>query len=201
MDRILKNFRLLKSYSSFISNKKECNFLPFKLWIETTSRCNLSCNLCVNKKLSSENKGDMKYSLFKKIIDEAKEFAGEVNLFHRGEPLLHPEIFDMIKYAKQNNLLTCIHTNATLLDKNTSKKIIMSGLDRLFFSFDSFVKKEYEKNRVGADFNLTLANIIDFLKIKKELNAKKPVTVIQLMEYSKIPKNTKNKSDFLKKFA
>ncbi len=190
---------LAKAYFSYVFNKKNLNYLPLKLWIETTSRCNLSCKLCANKNLNQSQKGDMQFWLFKKIIDEAKDFVFQANLFHRGEPLLHPEITQMISYAKQNGILTCIHTNATLLDENISEKLILSGLDKIFFSFDSYNKNDYEKNRKGSDYDKTLSNIINFLQIKKKLKAKKPAAILLLMDLAILNKDSKNLNSKYKK--
>lgn len=156
--------------------------MPLKLWIETTARCNLSCALCANRMVANGSKGDMDLLLFRKIIDDAKNFSAEVNLFHRGEPLMNPHIIDMVKYASDNNINTCIHTNATLLDERISASLIKAGLKKISFSLDSCIKQDYEKNRKGADFEETVGNIAGFLKIKKELKSDAPHTVIQLMD-------------------
>lgn len=173
---------LSKSYISYLAKKEYCPYLPYKLWIETTSRCNLSCSACPNKDLGQKDRGDMDFALFKKIIDLSKDFVFEVNLFHRGEPLFHPEIIKMINYAALRNIKTCIHTNAVLLDSKMSQKIIGSGLSKIYFSLDTFIKSDYEKNRHGAVFDEVLSNIKEFLKIKKESGSKKPAAFILLMD-------------------
>jgi radical SAM protein with 4Fe4S-binding SPASM domain len=173
---------LSKSYISYLAKKEYCPYLPYKLWIETTSRCNLSCSACPNKDLGQKDRGDMDFALFKKIIDLSKDFVFEVNLFHRGEPLLHPEIIKMINYAALRNIKTCIHTNAVLLDSKMSQKIIGSDLSKIYFSLDTFIKSDYEKNRHGAVFDEVLSNIKGFLKIKKESGSKKPAAFILLMD-------------------
>jgi len=61
------------------------------------------------------------------------------------------------------------------------RALIMAGLDSISFSFDVYNKEDYEKKRSGADFYITLDNIRQFLKIKKQLGKKNPLTVIQLM--------------------
>ena len=102
----------------------------------------------------------MDFDLYKKIIDEAKDFVFDVNLFHRGESLLHPRIYDMIKYANEKGIYTRLFTNATLLDDKNAKSIIDSGLDFISFSFDGYTKEDYEKVRINFDFDKTINNII-----------------------------------------
>jgi hypothetical protein len=88
----------------------------------------------------------------------------------------------MIAYANKKGVKTRIHTNATLLSQELDREMIMAGLDLISFSFDGFTKEEYEKNRTGAEFEKSLANIIDFLKVKKDLDSKKPYTIIQVIQ-------------------
>ena len=64
--------------------------LPVRLWIESTSRCNLKCGYCPNKDVVKEDHGFMDFGLFTSIIDQVSDHAYDVNLFHRGEPLMHP---------------------------------------------------------------------------------------------------------------
>ena len=58
-------------------------------------------------------------------------------------------------------------------------KIINSGLDEISFSFDGADKGAYESIRVNAIYEETLFNIRRFLQIKKELNSRKPFTILQ----------------------
>ena len=203
MKKIRHFITLLKIYLSYIIKTKKCNYQPIRLWIETSSRCNLACRLCVNKDIEANLKGDMDFNLYKKIIDEAKSYVFDVNLFHRGEPLLNPNIFSMITYANKNNIKTRIHTNGVLLNKELSRQLIESGLDLISFSFDGYTKNTYEKNRIGANFEKTLGNIIEFLEIKKKIGSKKPYTIVQVMEFDEdfsVKVFEDQKRQFLKKF-
>ena len=88
MNNILK---LLKLYFALLKGKQKVSYPVLKIWIETTARCNLACRLCANKDIAPKEKQDMDMDLFKKIIDEIKQHSPRINLFHRGEPLLHPQ--------------------------------------------------------------------------------------------------------------
>ncbi|MBM3705711.1 MAG: radical SAM protein [Actinobacteria bacterium] len=203
MKKIKHFFNLLKIYFSYISRKKNCGYLPVRLWVEVSSRCNLACRLCVNKDIDPSLKGDMNFELYKKIIDQSAGYIHDVNLFHRGEPLISPDIVKMVSYANSRNIKTRIHTNGALLDRDLGRNLIQSGLNLISFSFDGYTKKTYEKNRTGARYERTLENIIDFLKIKKELGKKTPFTIIQVMEFDEEtdPREfIEQKKNFIKKF-
>jgi len=180
--KISRFFNLARIYLSYCLKLTNCKYYPIRIWIETSSRCNLKCRFCVNKKLPPELKGDMDFNLYKKIIDEISGRVHDINLFHRGEPLLNRNIIPMISYAAGSGIRTRIHTNATLLDKELSRRMILAGLDLISFSFDGYTREIYEKNRSGANFEESLSRIIDFLKIKKQLKSKKPYTIIQVIQ-------------------
>ena len=78
----------------------------------------------------------MKKELAFKIIDQCKELGVPSMKFNwRGEPLMHPNLSEIINYAKNNGVIeTIINTNATHLNNKVSEKIIQSGLDILIFS-------------------------------------------------------------------
>jgi len=157
----------------------------------------------VNRDLPVGEKGDMTLELYKKIIDEISGKVYDINLFHRGEPLMNKNTVSMIAYAGKKGIKTRIHTNATMLNRKLSREIILAGLDLISFSFDGYTKETYEKNRSGASFEESLANIIEFLKIKKQLNSKKPYTAVQVIRNNKSLSTDEaagQKKNFLKNF-
>lgn len=174
---------LIRIYLSYLLKKVNLSYSPIKLWIELTNHCNLKCKLCPNREIHISKKGFMKWYLFKKIIDDAEGKVRELNLFHRGESLLHPKLFDMIEYAGSKGFVTKIHTNATLLKTSIIEKILDSKLSYISFSFDGYVKSTYEKNRVSSSYEETLNGILKFLSTKKEKGKSQPYTVLQIMEY------------------
>jgi radical SAM protein with 4Fe4S-binding SPASM domain len=139
--------------------------------------------MCPNKDLKQSQLGMMDFELFKKVIDEAKNFVHDVNIHHRGESLLHKRLFDMIRYAKENGIVLKLHTNATLLNEVNAKRVLESGLDFISFSFDGLDKETYERYRVGAKYEQTIKNITRFLTIKKQLGKKRPFTVLELLDF------------------
>jgi len=194
--------QLIKLFYNYRKKSDRLPYLPIRLWIELTSICNYKCIMCPNKDLKRQEKGFMELDLYKKIVDEAKEFVFDINLAHRGESLLHPSLIEAIAYAKKNRLFTRIHTNGSLLTEELSYNILYSGLDRISFSFDGYSKETYEKIRTGGDFEKTINNITRFLEIKKETRQKKPITTIEVINFNLQNKDTvsNNKEKFKNKF-
>ena len=144
--------RLTRIFFDFKRRRETVGALPIRLWIETASCCNLRCVMCPNKSVSGSEKGLMKLDLFKKIIDEARSFASDAYLHHRGEPLMNPALFDMIRYARAAGIKTRFHSNGSLLTEEKARQILDAGPDMVSFSVDGFTKESYERVRIGATF-------------------------------------------------
>lgn len=142
--------------------------LPTTARIEATNRCNLACQMCLHQLLKEID--DMDFNIYKKIIDLLPRSIARVILAGFGEPLLHKNIFEMVRYAKFKHKYTEIYTNATILDKDMSKNLLASGLDSLHFSMDGATKSTYEYLRVGAKFDIVIQNITEFMTIQKEIS-------------------------------
>jgi len=141
--------------------------------IEPTSICNFRCVMCyqADKSFSNKSNGYMGYmplENFKKIIDELEGKVEAITLASRGEPLLHPDIKEMITYVGKKFLGFKINTNASLLTEDLSHTILQSGLQTLVFSIDAADKESYEKIRVNGNFDKVLANVIKFNEIKEK---------------------------------
>ncbi len=159
---------------------------PRLVAIEPTNRCNLRCVMCpVHSAPEGKKKrasGFMAFTLFKRVIKQLPE-RKKVNLVLHGygEPLLHPKIVEMVSFAKKSGVNDVqFATNGMLLSREKSKGLIASGLDRLDVSLDGYTKAEYEKIRVGANFETVKENIAEFLRLRGA--GKKPVLNIRLVK-------------------
>lgn len=145
---------------------------PLHIDIETTNACNLSCPMCIRTIFSQKGKlaevGFMQFDFYKRLIDEAADMrVYSVKLNFLGEPLLHKDLSQQIKYAKKRGILeVMLNTNAVLLDEEMSRELLDAGLDSIFFSFDSPYREKYNEIRIGADFDLVVENIKRFIAIK-----------------------------------
>jgi len=187
--------RLVQITSSYwLLKQRQVDYPPYRLWIEPTNRCNIQCTMCPNKDFKKEELGFMDFDLYKNIIDQSSGWVHDVNLHHRGEPLLHPQLPEMVEYAANKGIKVKLHTNATGLTEKISTRLISSGLRLISFSFDGHTANVYEKIRVGADFEKTLNNIYRFLEIKKKHNKSDLRTVLELIDFDKnnIDKQARN---------
>ena len=159
---------------------------PLCIDLELAAVCDLACPHCYRQYIATPDKiMDMKLAL--KLIDQAADLGVPSMKFNwRGEPLLNPQIPDIIDYAKQKGILeTIINTNATKLDNKMAKKLIDAGLDLMTYSFDGGTKETYELMRPGRfeknSFDRVYSNIRNFSEIRNSLGSVFPRTKIQMV--------------------
>ena len=77
-----------------------------------------------------------------------------------------------------------MNTNAVRLNERTAAQLLNSGLTRLLIGFDAYSKEVYETVRVGAKYETVIANVLDFLDMKKKLKAVFPVVRVSFVRTS-----------------
>jgi radical SAM protein with 4Fe4S-binding SPASM domain len=185
MNTISKTVRLARILANYKKREIALDTMPIRLWIESSLVCNLECVMCPNKDIPNDQKGVMSFELFQKIIDEAKGFVQDVNIHHRGEPLVNPRLPDMIRYAKAAGLMVRFHTNATKMTPDKADEILAAEPDLISISFDGFRKDVYEEVRAGAVFERTVDHIKGLLAAKRLLNKNKPYIVIERIDFER----------------
>ncbi len=146
--------------------------LPQYLLLEPVSTCNLRCPFCFQTDKSFTKKpymGVMKFDLFKKVIDEADEHkVGAITLASRGEPTLHKQLGEMLKYAasKQNIFEIKLNTNGTFLTEKLIHTILKANITQIVISADHYEKINYERLRKGSNFEKILQNVDKLYSIR-----------------------------------
>jgi len=166
--------------------------------IETTNYCNFNCCFCPYEKMKRK-KGTMDFKLFKKIIDEIKEWNIEdLSLTGIGEPLLDPKITEKVKYAREKMPKECIiefNTNASLLTKEKFISLIEAGLDELRISAFTTNYENYKKIHGFNNFNKVKDNIKNLKEIKKSLGVKNPIIS---MGFFNFPESQETRNDWFR---
>jgi len=159
--------------------------LPFPsvLMIENTNHCNAECVMCPRERLSRK-RGFMDLGLFERLIREvsASRRKPVVHLHGFGEPLLDALLPERIRLAKACGIRhTYIVSNASLLSPETSRQLIVAGLDKMKISFYGADEESYNSTMRRLDFKVTFQNIKDFLRIRKEMQRGNPRLLLQYL--------------------
>lgn len=168
----------VKVASSYTRRRTRLDYLPPVFWLEPTNHCNLHCAMCPNSVIERGEGGFLPFTDCVRVVDEIAQHyphgGATIALFLSGEPLLHPDIFKMIAYARQRGLNVNLATNATLLTTDVVQELLTAPPSLLIISFDGYDAPSYEKARAGASFTATLANIHRFLAAKRQRAAEQP---------------------------
>src|ERR1039457_2741423 len=128
------NFRLDQRIEA-INNRK-----IYSLEIELTRRCNLECNYCYNSSSRSPGIPDFDFNLLKRVLREAYDYGIRSITYLGGEPTLHPELKDIIKFTKTIGMEEVVlYTNGTLLD-DVLLEVINEYVDSIVIHLDSVDK-------------------------------------------------------------
>jgi len=157
---------------------------PFRISVELTNLCNLQCAECVTGSGGMKRKsGFIDYKLFTQIIKQISRFVIRLTLNFQGESFLHPNLFEIIKFAHINNIHTNISTNAHFLNLENARLTVASGLDSLIISIDGMCNQTYKKYRKNGDIELVLEGIKNIMEEKKASKSKTPHITLQFLVF------------------
>lgn len=182
---------------SELPEKQTVSNFPLHLDIEITTLCNLLCPMCPRTQMVAQNNflnpGIMAFEDFQRIIDQgATHGLYSIKLNYLGEPLVHPNIVEFVKYAKDKGIVDVMfNTNGALLTEEIGERLLDAGLDKLFLSFDSPYKKQYEQIRLGAKYEAVLTNIRYFyaLKMKSYPHVQVRISMVMMSDDPELRKN------------
>jgi hypothetical protein len=141
--------------------------------------------MCPRDKLT-RTPGFMDFGLFEKIITEVSSMRRKpvTHLHGFGEPLLDTLLSERIRLAKACGIRhTYIVTNASLLSPETSRQLIDAGLDKMKISFYGTDENSYGATMRRLQFKVTFQNIVDCIRIRRELKRTNPQLILQYLPH------------------
>lgn len=174
---------LLGSYQiSRLFNKQWHKGKPLTMSFEPTTACNLGCPECPSGlKIFTRPTGKMDLQFFKETLDQVSDTLMYGIFYFQGEPYLHPDFTEMIRYASKKKIYSITSTNAHFLTDERAKKTIESGLDRLIISLDGTTQEVYESYRRNGHIEKVLEGAKRIVAWKKKLKSKKPYVLFQFL--------------------
>ncbi len=131
-----------------------------KVYVEPTTDCNLNCRICMRNSWE-EPEGKMKMATYRLLVEGLREVPSlqSIAFWGFGEPLLHPNLVEMIQSAKALGVKAELITNGLLLNRKIAEELVMADLDTLVVSIDGVSKESYGDIRSGADIRMVQDNI------------------------------------------
>lgn len=143
---------------------------PYSLAIDPCNLCNFKCKFCAmqsSEEDRSYKKQFMDFNLYKKIIDDLSRMSAKLKVLRlsgQGEPLLNPNIVEMISYAKEKEVADFIEivTNGSQFNPEFNSRLVESGIDRIRISVEEVTEEGYSE-MAGRKINFEefVANIKD----------------------------------------
>ncbi len=132
--------------------RRQPGVLPV-LHLDVTERCNLRCRICnLWKKPDALSRDELTVSEIKEIVRDLKGLRGAVVSLGGGEPLVRPDIFEIIDAISSFGISAHMDTNGVLLDEQAAKRLKKGGLKVLSVSLDSHVPSLHNEIRGVACF-------------------------------------------------
>ncbi len=112
---------------------------PRKIYLETTTRCNMRCHMCVKTAPGARiEERDFPMRLLP-ALDSCLERADALILNGVGEPLLHPDLTAMTAYARERmpeSAWIGFQTNGLLLRDALAEDLVRAGIGKICLSVD-----------------------------------------------------------------
>lgn len=114
---------------------------------------------------------DLDFSTFKMLIDSADNLK-HIELQGEGEPLLHPQFFEMIDYARLRfpSLAVSFITNGSFFTAENIVNIISANIHTILISIESADEAEFQFIR-GGKLARVIRGINDLIERKQALNS------------------------------
>lgn len=126
-----------------------------KAYVEITNRCNLACSFCPKTKRAPRTMSAQEFDL---ILSRLEGYVQYVYLHVMGEPLLHPQLPELLEICRALDFRVTLTTNGTLLPARQPVLLAAPALRKVSVSLHSF-----EANEAG-DFRAYLTGCTDFAR-------------------------------------
>jgi radical SAM protein len=134
----------------------------FVCW-ETTKSCLLSCRHCRATAIKSRLPEELDFESGIRLIDQMLEFGEPYPalLLTGGDPLMRPDIFDLIRHAGKRGIYTAVAASVTpLLDRERMERLKDLGVQIISVSLDGATAEVHDRIRsIPGTFDATLKAI------------------------------------------
>ena len=106
-----------------------------RIYIEITNRCNLSCDFCPGTRRPPRT---MTPAEFRTLTQRLRGETGYLYFHVLGEPLLHPQLPELLAIAGELAFRVCLVTNGTLLTRQRNSLLKADALHKISVSLHSY---------------------------------------------------------------
>lgn len=108
----------------------------------TTQACNINCIHCY-RDAGTKRKDELNTAEGKKLLEEIARAGFKIIILSGGEPLMRPDIYELIAHAKAVGLRPVLGTNGILITEEVAHKLKEAGLGAAGISLDSCDREKH----------------------------------------------------------
>lgn len=124
--------------------------VPRLVFFETTGACNLQCVHC-RRLWDAAAPNELSTDEVKGLIDQiAASGWHSILVFSGGEPLMRPDLFELLDHARSQSVTAALATNGTLIDATIAAGLAAAGISRVSVSLDGASARTHDTFR-GLD--------------------------------------------------
>jgi MoaA/NifB/PqqE/SkfB family radical SAM enzyme len=112
-----------------------------------TYRCQCKCVHCSADPSVNPGRQELTTEELKTNVTAAQDLGASIVIYTGGEPLLHPDIFDLIRHVDKERSISMIFTNGDRLSPENCAKLAEAGLFSLNVSIDSVRPEVHDEAR------------------------------------------------------
>lgn len=106
-----------------------------RAYVEITNVCNLHCSFCPG---TARERRFLSPAEFRVLAEKLRPYTGYLYLHVMGEPLLHPDLEEILGVCKELDFRVCLTTNGTLLPERLPLLRASPALHKVSVSLHSF---------------------------------------------------------------
>ena len=158
---------------------------PYIVILDVTNVCNLRCPFCPTGAFqkSGRKPSMMTAEFVSHVMDHLADTAVICYLYNWGEPLLNPEIEDIIRVIHDRGVFTSLSTNLSIDLDDRLEGLVDAGLDHMDPSIDGATQEIYEVYRKKGKIDLVYKNIRRLLAHRKKTGRLNPIIDWQYLRF------------------
>ncbi|MBO3277925.1 heme d1 biosynthesis radical SAM protein NirJ [Pseudomonas schmalbachii] len=128
---------------------------PVVIW-NLLRRCNLTCKHCYSTSADSAFRDELPTAEILRVIDDLHTAGVRVMILSGGEPLLHPDLFEIAAHARASGMLVALSSNGTLIGPQNIQRIVDARFDYVGISLDGLRETHDRFRQLAGSFDSAL---------------------------------------------
>ena len=174
---VRKRLNLVRTGANLIHRRTHPWGWPVFIHVELVNYCNLRCVVCPTGTGGIDRApAAIDPALFERLMNEIGPYLLTASLWGWGEPLLHPELADILRIAHNWGITTLISTNGQNLDdESVLQALVEYPPTYLIVCLDGLTNETLPVFRTGARLDPALAGVRRLAEMRRRKGSRLPV--------------------------